>query len=661
MAPFYPVYVGRSDGRIEISSKSRRKESNQPTDAQLDKTPDAKGVSDYYTKLDDGDTKEIDWRRKLGGMLVRELGGKEHKGKNYILAALPENYRLFEHLKYTVSETTGKLQKSSRNHAKGPNDRQDAYLYGHPLGRKKRYRSPADFFPHLLWLATDEKGDSGNCSCKVCSPEEFQIDDGASETSPSIVKSEVAVKKVEPIAKSAAVVKDPTGLKTRSVSQEFFRSTTNPSASPAPVPRIAPSISTAVTPTPLMPIRCFEQELDQKYGKLLFRPGELVWFNRGTAWGLSIITKRELLTDARHQIQRRYLLQPLSHPFGHPSMKIISQEDLLRPWLAWSAPGPTHQHLAAGGLIYDTVDWSAVLQGQYGQGDVEVDGSIFAAKAIDESYTLFDQIDNSTAAAGEAYWNGIYLGGEKIWLGEPIRLRIGSGSDIMILHDIVEKTRQAFANTSPSSTVYLMGDIYTFSTIMHNPNQPLPINPNLPQRLNQDLRYRNQHTMHTKMTSSYWKLMQPLARLGLGEIKGRWYESSLLLPILRGLGDFNKDLQRGEITDAGMWMNGRGDSSLVGNKIGQQKQNRRDAFGRAVPPDLRIGRGLDGPPEENVIPVETGSSSNPIALEEDGGPQLMHTGDGDIDQFMNLDPMDDGFAQQFANNGGHFFGDAMPQ
>ena len=70
--------------------------------------------------------------------------------------AFPEHYRLYEHVKKT--EKDGKTEVKSKTHAAGGNDRQDAYLYGHPAGRKKRYRSPADFFPHLLWLCTDESG-----------------------------------------------------------------------------------------------------------------------------------------------------------------------------------------------------------------------------------------------------------------------------------------------------------------------------------------------------------------------------------------------------------------------------------------------------------------------------------------------------------------------
>ncbi len=578
-------------------------------------------------------------------------------GKNCILAALPENYRLYEHLKYTISETTGKLQKSTRNHAKGPNDRQDAYLYGHPLGRKKRYRSPADFFPHLLWLATDKSGDRNNCACKVCAPEEIQV----VEKPQSVVRSkaEPPAKKDDVKPKAPVVGREPTvAVPRRTASQDTSRAIPKPSLSSVvpPVAHAAPSRLPSPTPLPLA--KCLEQRLDSQYAKFLFRPGELVWFNRGSAWGLSVITKRESIKDARQIDRARYLVQPLSHPFQHPPLKIIAQEDLVRPWLAWSAPGPTHEPLAAGGLTYDTVDWRAVLQGRYGIGDPEVDGSIFAAKAIDESYTLFQQLDISTAAAGETHWNGIYLGGEKIWVGEPVRLRIGSGQDLMILHDIVDRTRPGYPAGTASTTTYFVGDIYTFTTGMHTPGRKPPTNPALPIRLEQDLTFRNQATIETKGTVSSWKLMQPLARLGLGEVKGRWYESSRLLPILRGSADFTRDLRRGEISDAGMWMNGRGDSSLGAGKIGLKKFDRREAFGRAVPAGTQLSRGLDGPPGENDFPVETGSPAHPITLEEEQPAQMQQAvTDRDIEEFMNLDRMEEHYVQQYAENGGRFADD----
>lgn len=80
MAPLFPLYIARSDGKLAItSSKSKQRELNRPTEAQLDQAPNAKGVSDFYKELDFGDPKEVDWRRKLGGMLMREIGAKEEQ------------------------------------------------------------------------------------------------------------------------------------------------------------------------------------------------------------------------------------------------------------------------------------------------------------------------------------------------------------------------------------------------------------------------------------------------------------------------------------------------------------------------------------------------------------------------------------------------------
>jgi hypothetical protein len=74
MGRFFPVYVCRSDGKLETISTHKRKESNQPTAEQLDSRPDASGTSDYYRPVRIDEPKHLDWRRKLGSMLARELG-----------------------------------------------------------------------------------------------------------------------------------------------------------------------------------------------------------------------------------------------------------------------------------------------------------------------------------------------------------------------------------------------------------------------------------------------------------------------------------------------------------------------------------------------------------------------------------------------------------
>lgn len=80
MARFYPVIARRSDGKREIIGKARKKETNEPTAEQLDQKPDRNGVADYYREVSPDESKHLDWRRKLGGMLARELAWKPKDG-----------------------------------------------------------------------------------------------------------------------------------------------------------------------------------------------------------------------------------------------------------------------------------------------------------------------------------------------------------------------------------------------------------------------------------------------------------------------------------------------------------------------------------------------------------------------------------------------------
>jgi hypothetical protein len=77
MARFYPIYARRSDGKLEIVAKGKVKETNEPTASQLNQKPDKDGISDYYREVAADEMKSLDWRRKLGGMLARELQLKD--------------------------------------------------------------------------------------------------------------------------------------------------------------------------------------------------------------------------------------------------------------------------------------------------------------------------------------------------------------------------------------------------------------------------------------------------------------------------------------------------------------------------------------------------------------------------------------------------------
>ena len=522
--------------------------------------------------------------------------------------------------------------------------------------------------------------DRTECSCKHCAPDWIQEvkplpgrDGFTPARKETPVKKESAPPRPQPFAANPQVL-----VKQRSSSQDIKSSKPTPNVpqqppiSKAPIPAATTTAARApappsLTPNPLPPPKSREQEQDAHYGKYIYRAGELTWFNRGSAWGLSVIIRRGLFKDQRNQDRPRYLVQPLSHPFNHPETKIMTSETDLRPWLAWSAPSPTHQALALPTFNYNTVDWKSVLEGRYGVGETEVDGSIFAAKMIDDSFTLIEPLSNNTTTTGERTYNGIYFGGEKIWAGEAIRLRLANGQDIMIIHQIIEKLKPNSTNIA-SATIHFVGDIYRYTTIPSIPGQEPPENTNLPLRLRQDLQYRNRVTA-TKRVISYWKLVGTASRIGIEQLKGRWYESSILLPILSQT--FQQDLQRGEITDVGSWINGRGDANAAGGKPGTRYKDRLEAFGKAVPPDTKISRGLDGPPEENAFPEARGSvqqaQGGQVQVQQQvqqvqqqqqqglGGVQMQGVADGDIAEFMDLDRMEEGpFSQGYGEQGGQF-------
>ncbi|KAI9728207.1 MAG: hypothetical protein M1828_004668 [Chrysothrix sp. TS-e1954] len=580
MAPYFSAYVARSDGKLETRTSKQATEPNQPSSDQLDQKPNAQGVADYYRECKFGEIKEQEWRRKLGGMLMRELGSKENKDQNFLLAALPENYRVFEHVKSKVSEKDGKTHKIAKSHAAGGNERQDAYLYGHPGGRKKRYRSPAEFFPHLLWLTTDQRGDSDNCSCKFCSPEELDLDDKPQP---------------KPASKDAKHDSNPHSRSNSKTSQN----STQARAAPNQSTKRPSSPTNSLTPLPRF--RSIEQKLDAQGDKFFYRCGEIVWFARGTAWGLGVIFRRDASTNS-------YRIQPLSHPFHHP-IPITCQFEQLRPWLAWSPPpstcsdlNPTEQNHHRI-LSYGTIDWRGVLAGKYGPGDAEVDGSIFAAKAAETTFTPFDPVNSNTMTNTISY-NGIYIGGEKIWIGDPLRLRNSAfATDMMVLHEIIEHP-----STSPQESyrprISLVGDTYSYRIAQLErlavPKDVL----HLPVRVRDDLVFRNAITASNpdsqKRYTMFWRLNARGVKLEIGDIKGRWYETSRLLPVIDAQ-NYNNSRHTGEINDVGLYMNAQGDS----NRTMQNKQmskprpaenkarKREDAFFDAVPKTFKISRGLD--------------------------------------------------------------------
>ncbi|KAI9736386.1 MAG: hypothetical protein M1818_006119 [Claussenomyces sp. TS43310] len=636
MAPYYPISICRSDGVLEYTLNGS-KIPNQPKSKDLEPAPNSQGQVAAYHRLSQEDIKTVQWRRKLAGMLMELLGGPEHTGtlpilrallrifsknasspwhsteKNYVLKELPEDYVLWQHVKYSAdsAQTTGPQKKT---HAAAGTERNDAFLYGHPGGRSKKYRSPQEFFPHLLWLATDKEGNRLNCSCKNCSPDKRSGADTTEDASKNTNLDQGERPETVPDRNAKSI------MSSRRID----------AAASVPIPS-----SSLFRPT-----RSAEQELDRvANGKYLYRPGELVWFSKGPAWGLAVICKRQYVNSAA-----RYLLQPLSHPLHHPPPQIKDQESI-RPWLAWSLPQTTHSQIRT--LKFDEVPWERVVRGDFGAGDAEVDGSILASKAVDGAYNLFDRLQIPTAATSEVCYRGMFLGGEKVWVGEPVRIS-ADRDDIVIL--IIEQMIERA--TSMSSAVTLVGDVYKFVE-MPTPYKDRSTWPtqNLPPRMVADLRFRNEVADNAKRGIWYeWRLLEPAARKSLSEIKGRWYESRSLIPILRGAEAAKQEIGQGATSDTSIWMNARGDNS---SPEGQRKKNRLDTLGNAVPKDLKISRGLDGLPADDFFPDQQAApQTSPPLTNVTNYEAGLGSSDADLRRYVNLDQ---GAGQQ------DFYGSRMRQ
>lgn len=359
----------------------------------------------------------------------------------------------------------------------------------------------------------------------------------------------------------------------------------------------------------------------------------------------------------------------------------------MRPWLAWSVPRFTNDGLnnLPNPPRYDTADWAGMMNKRYGNGDMEVDGSILAAKTVDSTYTLFShsRTVQPEPLVQENHYDGIFLGAEKIWVGDPVRFhRTERSTDILVVHSIIDiKTVSAMnKNQVLEQVVKLQGDVYTLSTASHtNPAIPSPAapsnNPHLPPRLTEDLAYRNARSIPNKRTASYWKPLQLALRIDLNEIKGRWYEATLVLPILQPQ-LYEIAARSGDIQESSLWMNARGDCINSNRlptlprlgRINVRVEGRKDAFGRSVPPGVSIVEGFKPPAgvvEGNVDPqleatsmasqqgnaaagvVSGGASNTSTTMDIDPRFETAEDGNGNggegkdggggFEEFMNLD------------------------
>lgn len=107
MPEYYPITVTRSDGLFKTTTSNGTEEANEPTASQQNSAPDEDGNFDYYKKLKPDDPKYIEWCRKLGGNLNKQLGPEKYRSEWASCISICQDLTVNRVSRYSVGTARG--------------------------------------------------------------------------------------------------------------------------------------------------------------------------------------------------------------------------------------------------------------------------------------------------------------------------------------------------------------------------------------------------------------------------------------------------------------------------------------------------------------------------------------------------------------------------
>ncbi|TGZ83484.1 hypothetical protein EX30DRAFT_338109 [Ascodesmis nigricans] len=373
-------------------------------------TPD-----NFFREVLPNERKHVLYRTEGAKKLVETFIESEQASSNkYMLESFPENYKLYEHNK---RQANGKF-------------RIDHYLFGHPSGQ--RFRSVPEFIPHLLHLAATKDPaiinhpkakEFQNCHCAYCNR------GGSGRASGG---SRLATHKSVAAAQEARAMKE---------------------------------------------VALQERLGEQEMAGWVFRKGEVVWvwladgqddddselsLDSAEKWGAAAVLMRPAFntplrtkaagkktfesmdTDEPAPWERdkddHYCVQLLSvSPVPSDVLSKVPQWHL-RPWLSRSSSHHPSEH-----------------------------PSVALAREAVHCFSLFEPLALYPPAPTHEHprqtWGGLFYGAEKIFLGEPIRIRNfqnPDSEDVMVIDHIYTETRPSVVTEGKTTTFTMIrGSVYT--------------------------------------------------------------------------------------------------------------------------------------------------------------------------------------------------------
>ncbi|KAA8904983.1 hypothetical protein FN846DRAFT_779235 [Sphaerosporella brunnea] len=536
---------------------------NGPTPDMLDPSPDENGAQCYMRLVGDKEKKYWDWLKQLAEAVVLAsdddaLKRDIQEGVKIVFQGFPAGYRLYEQIRGPG----------------GGKPRRDTYLYGHPKGPRKRFRSPMDFAPHVKWLSCDPTKNPANCACNACK--------GGPPPAPSPPAVPATTRIVPAGVPTATGPTTPLPMPTVRKQEVPATRRQTPVIPQTPVPAPVPSYSPVHMMDAVLSATNLERERDLRFpGLSIYRLGEQVWFQTGPHWAIGVVIEIPTSPTASYKIHP--LHSPLICEQTQPHTDILAIN--LRPWVAWSTPPVTNRNLDADKIDYENLPW---LQ-EKGSGSIEVDASILKSRDVDVSFTLIDKLTLQN------HYAGVYHGAERIWVGDAVRLKATScpafntGREIMVVHSIQDfTTGNQFATRIPDTKVTITGAVFRLVNQAH----AIPSPAGLPTAVQADLTARMRFATPNP-DAPYWNyiMVARSATIKLEDIKSRWYPGSSLYRIMHGLERFKQLAESRQIAhlawdEVGSKMNEMGTAGN-GAVLGYRRyEQRHQAFSKAIPSNI---------------------------------------------------------------------------
>ena len=309
-------------------------------------------------------------------------------------------------------------------------------------------------------------------------------------------------------------------------------------------------------------------------GTEVFREGELVWYQKEVAWRLGII---RLIQHSSDGSRGRVEIAPL----GHTSLRQqdVSNPATMRPFLTFSVPTSSGDDFE--GKTYHQIDPPA-LAAKFARSGVSaehigLEASKLAAKMINASFSVFNK--GHVMSVGQTTWGGVFLGAERIVLGDVLRVRITKDArnaianfDYMLVKNIITTGDQ----------LNLLGSVFRLKKAALG--EPLPSAQD-PDGIffKEEIQQRN-HTTAPRGVVWYWDIMEEEAHLMESDVYSRAYQTDRLMAYIDPA-TYQQFKSKGEVVDCARYLNMR---LQDGQHYEGRKPNRMATVGDSVSSPVQV-------------------------------------------------------------------------